>query len=337
MGFPILCEENRIYLTKRKPRPKSDSSPSLCKAQKTPLQKRKSPPESDDPPSTKFRKVSRFSSLFVTPPPTFPELPPHDQELPEPTRLGTIDLVPDIPGKLQEEIVPGNEAPASITYHCSHTKTPEDYFESPVFTVFIGRERAAFLLPLKLACHKSGKFRRRYENSWLQAGTSLSYDTISVELFRVWFAWVYGNNSLSGLDMKTLYRLYYLAADLQSGDLCNAVLDNIRKHHLKEGTWPKLERVVHVYENTTLTSPLRTWVVSCVHYRLMILKEEMDTYFGTSAMNTHFVRDFVRLTQESLESPENDDPRIGGGCQYHVHEPRDNAFPSSSATAKTMD
>ena len=132
-----------------------------------------------------------------------------------------------------------------------------------------------------------------------------------------------GNNTLSDHDVKTLYRLYYLAADLQSEDLCNTVLDNIRNYHLTQETWPKLERVVHVYENTTLTSPLRTWVVSCVHYRIMILKEETDTYFGTSAMNSNFVQDFIRLTQESLGNPENDDPRLGGGCRYHTHESRD--------------
>ena len=180
------------------------------------------------------------------------------------------------------------------------------------------------MLPLELACHKSGKFRRSHENSRLQAGTSLSFDTVSVELFRVWSEWVYGNNTLSGHDLKTLYPLYYLAADLQSGDLCNAVLDNVRKHHLNEDSWPKLERVVHVYNNTTLSSPLRTWVVSCVYYRLMILKEEMETYFGTSVINADFVRDFVRLTQNSLGKLENYDPRLGGVCRYFVHEPRDN-------------
>ncbi|MCJ1436437.1 hypothetical protein MMC27_005816 [Xylographa pallens] len=323
MGFPILCEENRIYLIKRKARPESKSSPKLWEAQKTPSQKRKSPPESDSSPFTKFRKASRFSSLFVTPPPTFPEPPSHDQELPAPTRLGTTDLEPEIPGKSQKETVLGNKAPARITYQCSHTITPKGYFKSPVFTVLIGRERTAFLLPLKLACHKSGKFRRSHENSRIQAGTSVTFDTVSVELFAVWFEWVYGNNTLSGHDVKTLYRLYYLAADLQSEDMCNAVLDNIRKYHLNEDTWPKLERVVHVYENTTLTSPLRTWVISCVHYRIMTLKEETDTYFGTSTMNTNFVRDFVRLTQESLGNADNDDPRLGGGCRYHAHESRD--------------
>ena len=176
---------------------------------------------------------------------------------------------------------------------------------------------------MKLACHKSGKLRRSHEKSYLQAGTSIFFDTVSVELFKVWRAWVYGNNSLSGHDLKTLYPLYYLAADLQSGDLCNNVLDNIRKYYLKEDTWSKLERIVHVYKNTTITSPLRTWMISCVYYRLMILKEETELYFGTSTMVTNFVRDFVRLTQESLGNIDKDDPRLGGGCQFHVHEPKD--------------
>ncbi|MCJ1282883.1 hypothetical protein MMC26_002209 [Xylographa opegraphella] len=331
MDFPILCEEHRIHLKKKKLRPTAESSASLWKTQKEPSQKRKTPSTSDESPFAKFRNASRSSPpLFVTPPPTCPELPSHEQEFPGLARQGTMDLMPDIPVTLTEENAPENEVPASITCQCSITPAPEDYFESPVFTVLVGREQIAFLLPLKLACLKSGKLRRGHENSWLRAGISISFDTVSVELFKVWFAWMYGNNNLSGHDLKILYPLYYLATDLQSGDLCNTVLDTIRKHHLRENTWPKLERVVHVYKNTTLNSPLRTWVVSCVYYRLMVLKEETDTYFGTSAMDIHFMRDFVRLTQESLGNSKNDDPRLGAGCQYHVPEPGKDGVRSSS-------
>ncbi|MCJ1387966.1 hypothetical protein MMC18_000809 [Xylographa bjoerkii] len=320
MGFPIPWEENKIYLTKRKLPPKSDSSPVLCKEQKTPSQKRKSPLEPNNFTSTKNRKTSRPSTLSGRPSPTFLELPPHGPVPFNQTSSNTADLEPVIAGKLQQEIAPGDQVPTHIAYQCFHTATPQEYFESPMFTVFVGRERIAFLLPLKLACHKSGKFYRSYASSRLQAGSSICFDTVNVEVFRQWFAWVYRNHGLDGHDLKSLYKLYYLAADLESGDLINAALDSIRDHYLKENTWPKQERVEHIYKNTATTSQLRSFVVSCVYYRLMVLRDKVHTYFGDVTINIEFVRDYVQYTQDLSLETENTDPRKREGCRFHDHK-----------------
>ena len=199
----------------------------------------------------------------------------------------------------------------TATYSC---------FEPPMINVLVGPARVMFLLPLKLACHKSGKLRRSHARSKIQSRSSMCFETVNVKIFQNWCRWAYGNNDLNSHDLKSLYQLYYLAADLESGDLSNAVLDSIRDHYFREKTWPKQERVVHVYKNTATASPLRKFVVSCVYHRLMILRDEVRTYFGDVAIDVDFVRDYIQYVQDSTSKAGNSDPRKREGCQYHEHE-----------------
>jgi len=180
---------------------------------------------------------------------------------------------------------------------------------------------------LKLASYRSGKLRKRLtEPSFarLQESTvEIVLENVKPEVFERWAEWAYGNESLEGYDLRSLYQLYFLAADLRSQELQNLVLDQIKSQYRRADTWPNQERVMHVYRNAAMNSPLRRFMVQIVCYRLMVLKENSQTYFGGQTLNSRFVKDYVDFVQEMQHLNGFTDPRWEDGCRFHNHDSKD--------------
>ena len=180
---------------------------------------------------------------------------------------------------------------------------------------------------LKLASYQSGKLRKRLiERSIVrlqESAMEIVLENVKPEVFECWRVWAYGNENLDGYDLRLLYQLYFLATDLKSQELQNLVLDQIKRQYQKTDTWPNRERVMHVYRNTAMGSPLRRFMVQSVYYRLMALKESSQTYFGGEGLNSRFVKDYVDIGQEIQYPSGFTDPRLENGCLFHSHESRD--------------
>ena len=132
--------------------------------------------------------------------------------------------------------------------------------------------------------------------------------------------------------MESLYQLCFLSQDLLSDELYNLVLDNLRKRYQEMNGWPSQARISHVYRNTGYDSSLRSFVTSCAHYRLMILKEKIHTYFADPTAGNDFVRDYVQHVQDVAEGADGSDPRHREGCHFHNHSEHENEIPLANPT-----
>ena len=189
-----------------------------------------------------------------------------------------------------------------------------------MLNVLVGPELQVFRIDWKLACSRSDKLRKRFENLGIHdrsASLEINLQNVNVELFETWNAWAHGNKNLEGHDMKSLYQLYFLAADLRSSELQDLVLDNLKERYHRSDTWPNQDRVLHVYRNTVANSPLRHFMVYCVFFRLMVRREDIHTYFGTIVADCEFVRTYIQLVQDRASEESYKDPRVTNDCIFN--------------------
>lgn len=209
------------------------------------------------------------------------------------------------------------------------------YLESPLINLIVGPSSAVFRMHLELASHRSGKLQKRLKEPSIVraqgAAMEIVLENVKPEVFKVWKAWAYGNENFHEYDIKSLYQLYFLSTDLKSPELQDLVLDQLRSRYYETDTWPNQERVMHVYRNTAIGSPLRRFMTRSVYYRLMILRDDVGTYFGGSVSDSRFVRDYVDFVQERQCPNGFTDPRLGNGYRPHYHDLKDNTPCTSAA------
>ncbi|MCJ1250060.1 hypothetical protein MMC30_007286 [Trapelia coarctata] len=357
----LLNNTNRKYLRKRKSHTPSSEllrTPSSDFA-RAPSSEPLRIPEANTPSSDVPRKRRPDSPLFFpykTAKTDTTAHPSHHKNIPEPTNssvhperlaligqstaptgeslAGPLDESKSFVVKPKEEdimegLTPGSRVLAlrPRTTHCSRESVPQECFESPQINLLVGPSSAVFPMHLKLACYRSGKLRKRLTGPNIvrlqESAMEIVLENVNPEVFERWQIWAYGNENLDGYDLRLLYQLYFLATDLRSQELQNLVMDQIKRQYKKVETWPNQERAMHVYRNTAIGSPLRNFMLQVVYYRLMVLREDSQTYFGGESLNSRFVKDYVEFVQEMQYSNGFTDPRLEDGCRFHSHGVKD--------------
>ena len=146
---------------------------------------------------------------------------------------------------------------------------------------------------------------------------------ISAATFENWVAWAGEPAKLGNLSLDQLYELYYLAAELGSPGLQNLTIDRIRETYRKENTWPTQEKVEYAYQHNQHTQEserLRHFIVACLHFRLMTVKEDVRSVMNRKLYDGELLHDYMRFGQENPTVWLTTDPRAGGGCKFHRHE-----------------
>jgi len=182
--------------------------------------------------------------------------------------------------------------------------------------LLVGPSGTAASIHRELASNRSEKLRKRLSKSNIE----IVLENVSPKVFKHWKEWAYGNENLDGCDIKLLYQLFFLASDLKNRELQNLVLGQIKTEYRKSDKWPNQERVIHVYRNTTIGSPLNRFMVKSVYYRLIVRREDVQTYFGRSDSNDRFIRDYVEFVQEVQYPNGFDDPRLEDGGRTRIQD-----------------
>lgn len=215
-----------------------------------------------------------------------------------------------------ESSYPKSKFTSTITARAQSNEAHHRWFESPLINLLVGPNGTISSIHRELASNRSEKLRKRLSESNIE----IVLENVNPKVFKHWKEWAYGNENLDGCDIELLYQLYFLATDLKSHELQTLVQDQIRAEYHKADKWPNQARVMHVYRNTTIGSPLRRFMVKSVYHRLMVRREDVQTYFGSSGLENRFIRDYVEFVQEVQYPNGSNDPRLDDGGNLRIQD-----------------
>lgn len=189
-------------------------------------------------------------------------------------------------------------------------------------TVMIGSALEPTTLHMNVLCHQSEYFKSKYEQLEFASGTrKVTLGNVKASVFQYWTACAYGNAfTVTMDDVEKAYQVYYLASDLRSPNTQDTAMDAIRMAYRDARGWPTQQRIMTVYRNTSIGSPVRRFLTECVYFCLVRNGTDMDVYFGDVDFPYEFVRDYIRMSQEVSRSDGTlVDPRLKEGCEFHMH------------------
>lgn len=193
-------------------------------------------------------------------------------------------------------------------------------------TVMIGSALEPTTLHMNVLCHQSEYFKNKYEQYEFASGTNeITLKLVKASVFQHWTACAYGNSfTVTMDDLEKAYQVYYLASDLTSPNIQDTAMDAIRMAYRDARAWPSQQRVTTAYGNTSIDSPVRRFLTECVYFNIVRGKADANIYFGGTDFPCEFVRDYVRMGQETTQPTESlVDPRFKEGCEFHMHNTAD--------------
>ena len=199
-----------------------------------------------------------------------------------------------------------------------------------MFNIYVGEKRKVYSVHRTSLCLYSKFFQRKFHDTRASsADDEFVLPATEETAFDVVVNWLYrgrlGLVSVYGID--SLYLVYYEAEKLGISLLGNLVMDNIRERYRGDPksteSYPGIERIHEVYQNTTPDSPLRRFVVQAAYWRIMKEGSKVEDYITGTDVTGQFVRDFIEVTKEKVGDTPGAfrafDPRCSEPCSFHVH------------------
>jgi hypothetical protein len=176
-----------------------------------------------------------------------------------------------------------------------------------------------FVLHKSFVCFHSRFFNAAF-NGPFSEGTSQSmiFHTYSLEAFGLFADWIYKEKIPDGPgelpNINELVFLYIIGDHLLVPKLLNQILERINDSVGTTGVLP-VALFRHIYENTTVESPLRKMMIDlCIAYKHVACVEDIPHEMAVDMVNAsheHLYRKAAKLTKEKMK-------------KYHIVE--DEAF-----------
>jgi len=179
--------------------------------------------------------------------------------------------------------------------------------------IYVGSENTHWILHEKLLCYRSKFFRNIFYSKKGTKNHAYGLPDEDDQAFKLFVGWLYSERvpePKKEEDLGPLLDIYLMAEKWEIRRLITETLDETRRYYHNTNTWPSLRRVQYIYSNTTLESPMRQLLVSCVA-RMLVLGEGVPQHWENALRkNGQMAVDIILCVQKWHFEPEQvPDPR----------------------------